>query len=259
MKMRTEKPVNNKFYITVDKGGYNTCIKGNPTDAAANVLSNCVGYASGRFNEIIGEYKYKTLNCNAENFIERAKAASLQISDKPTLGGIMVWAKGKSGNSADGAGHVAIVESIEDDNRIITSESSYGGQAFYNKTRTNTNGRWGMGSTYTFRGCIVNPGVNDNSECEPVSKYTTGVYVTLYNMYVRNGASTKCGIKKVRELTKDGQANCTSDNPYSLAIYKSGTDFSALEIIVNDNEVWARTPSGYVCLEKNNMIFCKRS
>ena len=160
MNVRTTKPTSgNKFFITKSKGGYSTCIQGSPTDSQCNVLSNCVGYACGRFNEIIGAMKYPSLNCNAENFIERAKNTyGLEISSVPTLGGIMVWQKGTlSGN--DGAGHVAVVEKIIDSNTIYTSESGYGGSAFWNSTRRNTNGRWGLGSAYTFRGCIVNPAI----------------------------------------------------------------------------------------------------
>lgn len=160
MNIRTTKPTSgNKFFITKSKGGYSTCIQGSPTDSQCNVLSNCVGYACGRFNEIIGAMKYPSLNCNAENFIERAKNTyGLEISSVSTLGGIMVWQKGTlSGN--DGAGHVAVVEKIIDSNTIYTSESGYGGSAFWNSTRRNTNGRWGLGSAYTFRGCIVNPAI----------------------------------------------------------------------------------------------------
>lgn len=160
MNIRTSKPgAGNKFYITKSKGGYSTCIQGSPTDSQCNVLANCVGYACGRFNEIIGSMKYPSLNCNAENFIERAKSLGLTISNVPTLGGIMVWKKGNTLSGNDGAGHVAIVEKIIDSNTIYTSESGYGSSAFWNSTRKNTNGRWGLGSVYTFRGCIVNPAI----------------------------------------------------------------------------------------------------
>lgn len=161
MQMRTTKPsTGNKFYITKSKGGYSTCIQGKPTDSQCNVLANCVGYACGRFNEIIGSMKYPSLNCNAENFIERAKNTyGLEISDVPTLGGIMVWQKGSTLSGNDGAGHVAIVERIDSANQIYTSESGYGSSAFWNSIRKNTNGRWGLGSGYTFRGCIVNPAI----------------------------------------------------------------------------------------------------
>lgn len=164
--IRTSKPeAGNKNYIKTTYGGWNTCVIGEPTDKDCNVLSNCVGYASGRFNEIYneitghtGSHKWNILNCNAENFIERAVQLGLEISNVPTLGGIMVWQKGTL-NWQDGAGHVAVVEKIIDDNTIYTSESAWGGSAFYNSTRSNTNGRWGMGSAYKFRACIVNPAV----------------------------------------------------------------------------------------------------
>lgn len=174
--IRTTKPANNKYYITSSSGGYSYAIKGSPTDAKANVLANCVGYANGRFAEIIHELtgyngiQYQ-LVCNAENFIEKAKNYGLTISSKPTLGGIMVWQKGSLA-SGDGAGHVAVVERINSDGSIYLSESGWGAsKPFWNSTRTNSNGRWGQGSGYTFRGCIVNPAVKD----EPIKKVGTPV------------------------------------------------------------------------------------
>lgn len=170
MQMRTSKPsAGNKFFITRSRGGFSQCIQGSPTDANCNVLANCVGYACGRFNEIIGSMKYPYLNCNAENFIERAKSAGLQVVNYPTLGGIMVWQKGNTLSGNDGAGHVAVVERIDSANQIYTSESGYGGSAFWNSIRKNTNGRWGMGSGYSFRGCIVNPAIGDVHYVAPVT------------------------------------------------------------------------------------------
>lgn len=153
MQIRTTCPSNNKYYMTTSSGGWSWAIKGKPTKAGADVLSNCVGYANGRFAEIqeTQGIKYQ-LVCNAENFIEKAQSYGLQISSTPTLGGIMVWE-----GIGSSAGHVAIVERIDNGNQIYTSESAYGGTAFYNSTRTNSNGRWGMGSGYRFRGCIINP------------------------------------------------------------------------------------------------------
>ena len=175
---RTSKPSKgNKFYTRKPKG-YNTCVKGNPKDAC-DALANCVGYAEGRFNEIISEalnkevFPYDTLYCNAENFIEKAKSVGLKISDVPTTGGIMVWQKGETLKGSDGAGHVAIVEEVleRDSNwnptKIYTSESAYGSTAFFNSTRSNTNGRWGLGKSYTFRGCIINPNVEEPKKPEP--------------------------------------------------------------------------------------------
>ena len=171
--MRTSKPAKgNKFYNTKSNGGYSTCIVGKPKDVC-NVLANCVGYACGRFNEIIGSMKYPSLNCNAENFIERAKSAGLSIVSYPTLGGIMVWQKGSTLGDSDGAGHVAVVERIDSANQIYTSESGYGSTAFYNAVRSNSNGRWGLGSAYKFRGCIVNPAIGDVHYTESSSSSNT--------------------------------------------------------------------------------------
>ena len=157
--MRTSKPVNNKNYIVTGSGGWNTCIKGSPMDPTANALANCVGYASGRFNEIINIARdasgctYTTLNCNAAYFIERAQAAGLAVGTTPRRGAI-----GCMGGGYDGAGHVFIVERVDNNNQIYTSESGWGSPAiFWNQVRTNNNGRWGCNSNYYFRGFIYLP------------------------------------------------------------------------------------------------------
>ena len=166
---RTSKPSKgNKFYTRRPKG-YNTCVKGNPKDVC-DALANCVGYAEGRINEAISEvlgkdtFKYDTLHCNAESFIEKAiKYPGVIISDVPVKGGLMVWAKGEIGVGSDGAGHVEFVEEVTykegtiEVESIYDSSSSYGGTAFFNVRRTNSNGRWGLGKSYKFRGCIVFP------------------------------------------------------------------------------------------------------
>jgi len=184
--MRTGKPgAGNKFYITRGAGGYSQCIVGSPTDRECNVLANCVGYACGRFNEIIGTMNYPYLNCNAENFIERAISCGLSISKVPTLGGIMVWQKGATLGYGDGAGHVAVVERLDSANQILTSESGYGSSAFWNSTRNNSNGRWGLGNGYTFRGCIINPAIGDVHYVDPTPVQPTKSIDELANEVIR--------------------------------------------------------------------------
>lgn len=166
--IRQTIPSNNRYYITKDKGGLNGKTMGYPMDKYANVLANCVGYSRGRFNEIINEITGKQWTYdfvgNACDFVNIAKRNGLQVSNVPTLGGIMVWGKGWQGY-----GHVAIVEKIIDTNTIYTSESNYGSTYFYNVTRKNTNGKWGLGSTYVFLGCVVNPYVKEEN---PLDKYS---------------------------------------------------------------------------------------
>lgn len=177
MKIRTECPKNNKYYIRTATGGLNGAVAGSPVISGANVLCNCVGYANGRFNESINDpelkgvvkaFKYQ-LVCNAENFIESAKRQGLKISSTPIEGGIMVWQKGATLNGRDGAGHVAFVERVYDDGSIMTSESGWGSWAFKTVRRDNSNGRWGQNSLYKFRGCIINPSI-ENPKVVPAPK-----------------------------------------------------------------------------------------
>ena len=159
MKIQTTLPnKGNPFYNTTSNGGYSWCIQGSPTVSGLNVLDNCVGWACGRFNEIYAEttnykgMKYPQLNCNAENFIERAKKLGLSYQQEPIIGGIMVW-EGKGSL----AGHVASVEQINGDGSVLTSESGYKHFDFRNYTRTKGNGNWGLNSNYKYLGCIINP------------------------------------------------------------------------------------------------------
>ena len=62
-----------------------------------------------------------------------------------------------------------IVEKVVDTNTIYTSESDYGGAYFKNVFRYNNNGRWGLGSSFSFIGCVVNPAVKAE---DPLSRYT---------------------------------------------------------------------------------------
>ena len=74
-------------------------------------------------------------------------------------------------------------------------------------------------------------------------------YITLNDMFVRWGAGIRYGKKLVKDLTEDGKKNATSDDPYAYAVYKKGTVYTALDVIRNENGIWARTPSGYVCMQ----------
>ena len=160
-KPRMTKPeAGNPYYNTVANGGYSGCIVGNPTDKGCNVLANCVGYAAGRFNEVIGkpDMRYFKFAPNAEDFYDTAVAAGLKVGAQPKLGAIICWAKGKTWNAADGAGHVAVVEEIKSDGSIITSESGYGcASPFWTQHRYRESGNWGQTSAYRFLGFIYQP------------------------------------------------------------------------------------------------------
>ena len=248
-KMRTTKPKNNKYYMRKASGGYSDAVLGKPTDPTADVLSNCVGYANGRFAEIIGKDKIEyQLVCNAENFIERAEKYGLKISSVPTLGGIMVWQKGATLKGDDGAGHVAIVERIDSKNKIYTSESAYGSTAFFNATRTNDNGRWGMSSKYKFRGCIINPAVGDVHYVEPPKPKKLEIQYQVYDNKKKKWLGV---ITNYNNINSNGYAGITG-NPIG-GIRAKASDGSVVTIKshirggkwLSEVKSWNDTPNGY--------------
>lgn len=156
----TKPTAGNKYYIRKVSGGYNGAIKGSPTDPECDVLANCVGYAVGRFNEIVGEGACKYLSpVNAEQFIQYK--GDLEVGTAPRLGACMVWQKGATLTGSDGVGHVAIVEKIVSATEIVTSESGWGAsKPFWTQTRKKgADGNWGQGTGYKFLGFIYNPAV----------------------------------------------------------------------------------------------------
>lgn len=138
-----------KHWIHTSKGGLNECIH----ISGGSVLPNCVGYAWGRFYEIIGE-KPKLSKNNAEMWYGNT-ADGYERSQTPALGAIACWSKGVVGNEADGAGHVAVVEQILPNGDIVTSNSAYGGSRFYTKTYEKKNG-YNSGAL-KFQGFILPP------------------------------------------------------------------------------------------------------
>ena len=175
----------NPYYNRKATGGYNPCKQGKPTTQGANVLANCVGYAVGRFNEIGGYNCCKYLgSTNAENFIDDfCNNQGLAVSHTPTLGGCMVWSKGKLHDGADGCGHVAIVEQINADGSIITSDSGYNSISFYTKKRSGEN--WGQSTEYKYQGCIINPAVKSKIYRVQVGAFENRDYAADYCKQLR--------------------------------------------------------------------------
>lgn len=229
--MRTTKPEKgNKYYNTKANGGYSNAIKGSPTDKDCDVLSNCVGYAYGRFNEIGGYGSCKYLSpVNAENFIQYK--GNLEVGQTPKLGACMVWQKGSTLSGSDGAGHVAIVEKVVSDTEVITSESGWGSSTpFWTETRKKGTGNWGQGSSYKFLGFIYNPAVSDNAK--PVNnggnnttteiKYVVGNIVDFVGKVhyksstTTSGSSCTPGVAKITSIAKN------ASHPYHLVRESGG-------------------------------------
>lgn len=145
-----------KYFITRDNGGFSPCIHINGSPADLDTIPNCVGYAVGEFNKIAGRPDFPYLaNSNAENQLDIARAQGLKISATPTLGGALVWAKGKAWNPTDGAGHIAICIGVNPDGTCVTADSAFAGVAFYTKERDSAN--FGQNAKYKYLGCVINP------------------------------------------------------------------------------------------------------
>ena len=197
--MRTSIPYDNPFYITQGWGGYSTCIKGNPMNDHANVLANCVGYASGRFNELMGMARdiqglaVDNLCCNACDFYDVAIQDGFAVGQEPRVGAIMCWSGGYGG-----CGHVAVVERVDSPNQIMTSESDWGGSQFFNAIRKNDNGRWGLASNFYFKGFIyqhpdVQYWINGITPNVPRDTSKNQIEVLIDDLSVMYGASVNDG------------------------------------------------------------------
>lgn len=154
------------YYNNIQGGGFNPCRNGNsprnskkPTGRTGlNVLPNCTGYCTGRFNAVLQLGRCKWLgNFYAYYMATAAKMQGLKVQKAPVRGGVMCWSGGKSGN-----GHVASVEIVVNSSTVVTSESEWNGLYFANYTRTKGDGNWRsgcswMGASYKYIGCIVPP------------------------------------------------------------------------------------------------------
>lgn len=193
------------IYNNANNGGLSWCINGNPTNPISNVLANCVGWACSRFNEIYNiesgnsGMKYKELCCNAEDFWTVADQIGLKKGQTPKAGAIMCWE-----GIGSLAGHVAIVERVNNANQVYTSESGWQSAFFWNSTRSKGGGNWGANGNYRFRGFIYNPAVIDYKWVQKWHLYDTdGKMQTGWHQvngkwyYMDNNGIMQTGWKKI--------------------------------------------------------------
>ena len=203
MDIRREVPDQKNKYYLKQPAGWNPCILGNPNNRLypMSVLANCVGYAVGRFNEVIQEGKCRYLGSkNPGGFIPLAKKQGLDTGDVVRPGCIVVMLKSDNDN-----GHVIFIEKISGGS-YYSSESGWSypkGQYVHNRWIKKAN-NFGMSSEYHFAGCIYNPNI-DPFDIPPddFSTYYTrrGSYVkfvqwvlVLEGCYVNNVPSEIDGI-----------------------------------------------------------------
>jgi len=142
-----EPTLMNNYWIHTTRGGLNECL----LIGKGSTLPNCVGYAWGRWYELLGK-RPNLHKGNAENWW--LKTDGYERGEFPKLGAIACWRKGLAMNSTDGAGHVAVVEDILPNGEIVTSNSNYLGTRFYMRT---IKPPFNIGASYTFQGFIYLP------------------------------------------------------------------------------------------------------
>ena len=96
-------------------------------------------------------------------------------------------------------------------------------------------------------------------ELEGLLDLKLGKYIVISPRYVRYGAGTDYQIKKVKELTLDGQRHCVDQRENAKAQYKKGTIFTANKLLYAKNgAVWGCSPSGWVCIRSHKgEYYCK--
>ena len=86
------------------------------------------------------------------------------------------------------------------------------------------------------------------------SDYIVGkTYTTKVDLNVREGAGTKYKKKDFDDLTFNAQQHAYK----RTGVLKKGTKVTCLDIIVNDNEIWIKIPSGYVCANYKGKEYIK--
>ena len=133
----------------------------NPFYNAGYGLPNCTCYAWGRFWECgdpNGDFSNRPnlSTGNAEDWFNYADGYNRGYI--PALGAVLCLADGPF----SGEGHVCIVEQINGDGSIVTSNSAWGGAYFY--TQTLYPPSYLPASGYVFQGFIYNP----NSDGGPI-------------------------------------------------------------------------------------------
>ena len=180
-----------KNWIHADHGGYNLCIH----ISGGSVLPNCVGYAWGRWRELLGKYHNLALT-DAETWYPNT-GDGYERGQTPKVGAVACWRKGSENSDKDGEGHVAIVEKVNADGSIVTSESSSGGSRWYTRTHKPP---YNIGSTLVFQGFIYIPVEYETEDApepvrtEPAEHFDTGKIgfysvTTSAGLHLRAGAS----------------------------------------------------------------------
>lgn len=195
-------------WLHYKSGGVNKCVE----IKNGSVLPNCVGYAWGRWYELLGKTP-KLSRSNAESWWNNDDG--YERGQVPKLGAVCCWSKGVVGVGEDGAGHVAIVEQVNSDGSIVTSNSAWnkrGGTWWYKKTLKPPYIMKG----YDFQGFIYLPMEfdEDNKEVKPTESARAFLrsLAGTYEVTAKSGLNVRYGAgvtkKKMVAIPCGKQVEC---------------------------------------------------
>lgn len=135
----------------------------NPFHQSGYGLPNCTCYAWGRFYEVSGVRPDNLpLSDGGKWYTDASKSGNYALGQTPQLGAVVCY-----GSTSGGAGHVAIVESINSDGSFVISQSGYHRPVeeyppdttnyFWTSTCDRTSKLAGWMTSYVFQGFIYNP------------------------------------------------------------------------------------------------------
>lgn len=149
---------------------WSPCIPGKPLAWKGSVLSNCVGYAFGRFAEIAGMSASECKLGKTAGVDWPQSAIVWYTQDRsgykkgqtPKVGACACFIR-----KDKAFGHVQIVEQVKADGTIVCSRSDYGGTTWYLQTLKPPYSYGSGNSAEIFQGFIYNPAILDNPKEEP--------------------------------------------------------------------------------------------
>lgn len=160
-------------------------------------MPNCTTYAWGRAYELMGSPPELSTG-NAQDWYGYNKENHIyEYGSEPRLGAILCMERA-------GGGHVAVVEKIEPDGTITTSESAYNGTMFYTLTRQK--GYYQYDDRYTVQGFIYIP-VAGGSSSTYSSSYSNGFaeFARQVNAWMGNGGTGLSGNLSIANRTNYNQ------------------------------------------------------
>ena len=94
---------------------------------------------------------------------------------------------------------------------------------------------------------------NNQKENNKVAYILGKIYTTKVDLNIRTGAGTQYKKKDFDELTFNAQQHAYK----RTGVLKKGTKVTCKDIITNDNEIWFKIPSGFICANYKGKEYIK--